>query len=78
MFSTLVPIVFSVFLLFFLILAGCAVTLLFAAIHRLRQYWTQEKWQRIYRHHQVHGQTVDAAPCTPLPTPPPLLSDPRR
>lgn len=70
-----VPIVLTLFLLFFLILAGFAVTLLFAVLRLFRQHLTREMWKGMDRDDLVNRQTVDAVHWTQLHSMPHHLPD---
>lgn len=60
MLHTLVPIAVTLFLFYFLILAGFAVTWLFVVLRLFRQYLTTAKWKELNRNDLASRQTVDA------------------
>jgi hypothetical protein len=77
MLHTLVPIAFTLFLLFFLVMAGIAGMMLVTAFRLLRKHLNPDKWKSMDRDDLAHRQTVDAVHWTQIQSAPYDLPDHR-
>ena len=75
MLHTLVPIAFTLFLLFFLLMAGVAGILLVTAFRLLCKHLNTAKWKSMDRDDLIHRQTIDAVHWTQIQSTPHCLPD---